>query len=882
VSRLHQFLARTTSTLHPRRADREVSREIASHLALIEEELRLQGLSAPQASLEARKRFGGVDYTKELHQDERSFRWLLSLGRDLAGAFRGLRTRFLPSTIIILALALGIGLNGAMFGLTRSLILRPLPYTDSERLVWVWSFDRKNQVTQWASYPDFLDWQTQSQTLERFVGWGNLAPTLTGVAEPERLQAITYVGDLFRLLGVPPQLGTPPADAGTMSVPAAVISDSLWRRQFGANPAVIGTTMTLSGQGYVVAAVMPSTFRFPPRGDATDTWLPLPRFNPALARRRDARLIEVIARRKPEATLQDVRAEFDVIGHNLASAFPASNAGIDVRVVPALEHVTDGVSRPLILLVGAVACLLALACVNIINLLLTAGVRRRHEIAIRTALGASRSRTARMLSVETLVLCVVGGVLAAAVAAVVLTTSSHLLPADLARGQGIKFDFGTAGFLAAVTIAAALTVGIVPAWIASRVDLVTSLQQGMATASPSKRTSLAIRLLLIVQMALATTFVLESGLFLNSYFRLASPVTGLDPRGVLTFDLSWPSPQYSPKNAVEAFSEFQTRLLAVPGVVAASAGVQLPDRGRPLLDDVLPFVENPERPLTLNERRRTAVLTTQPGFFRAMKIAIVDGRDFSELDQGGTAPVAIVNQSLATTYFAGEKAVGRRLVFDAWTFGRRELKIIGIATDVTRSSGSVRAQPLVYLPLTQYPRNTSSFVIRTSGDPTQIVPAIRTVAASVNRNVPLHGIDTLEHRIDTAIAQDRFNTVLLVIFSALALLLAASGLYGVVAYGIAHRTSEIAIRIAVGADPPNIWLLVTKQALVLVAMGLCIGTGAAVMLTRIVSGLLFGVSATDPPTYAFACVAMALVAFVACWRPALRASRVDIASMLRG
>jgi putative ABC transport system permease protein len=882
VFRLRQFLARSTSTLHPQRTEREISREITSHLALIEEGLRLQGLSPREAALEARRQFGGVAYTKELHQDERAFRWLLDGGRDLRHAVRSLRTRFLPSSLIVVALALGIGLNGAMFSIVRALLLRPLTYAESDRLLWIWSFDRKNQVTQWASYPDFQDWQAQSRTVEHVVGWGNLEPTLTGVAEPERLQAITYVGDLFGLLGVPSELGRLPPGAGDISSPAAVINDSLWRRQFGANDAVIGSPITLSGQSYTVAAVMPSNFRFPPRGEAVDVWLPLPRFNAALARRRDARLIEVIARRKPDVTVRDVQAEFDVIGRHLAMAFPASNQGIDVRVVSAVDQVTKGLSRPLTLLVGAVALLLALACVNIINLLLIGGVRRRHEIGIRHALGASRRRVASMLSAETLLLCAVGGVLAAILAIVVLNVTSRLLPPEVTTTRHIEFDLTAGGFLALISIGAALIVGIIPAWMTSRVEVASILQQGTSTVSASRPTSMAIRLLLIAQVALATTLVLESSLFLNSYFRLSSPVAGLDPQGVLTFDVSWPSPQFRPRQAVEAFAQLQGRLLATPGVVAASAGFQLPDRGRPLLDDVLPFVENPERPLAPSERRRTGVVTVQSGFFRTMRMEMLGGRDFTELDQGDTAPVGIVNQSLAKAYFPNQNAVGRRLILDAWTFGRRELEIVAVVADVTHGSGVIEAQPLVYLPLTQYPKNTSPFVVRTNGDSTRLLPTIRTAAAAVATDVPLHGIDTLQHRIDVTLAQDRLNTVLLVSFSLLALLLAATGVYGVVAYGAAHRTYEIAIRRALGADAKNIWRLVTREAFVLVGFGLAIGIGAAIALAQMVSSLLFGVRATDPLTYGIGCAGIAVVALSACWRPARRATKPDVRSVFLG
>jgi putative ABC transport system permease protein len=788
------------------------------------------------------------------------------------------------SAIAIITIALGIGGNTAMFSVVDAVLLRPLPYADSERLVWVWTTDRTKDLRQFTSFPDFLDWRSQTQTLEHLAGWGGIQVILSGEGEPERLQAAATMGDLFTLLGVKPVLGTAVRDESASSQDRKVVlSHGLWQRRFGSDPNVLNRAITLSGQTYDIAAVMPADFQFPIQATPVDVWVMLAsgQFNPALQQRRNARLIEVMGRLKPNVTLDQAQAEMDVIAANLRNRYPESNNNIGIRIVPGKEHIAGGVSRTLLILFGAVGCVLLIACVNVGNLLLARGAVRRREIAVRAALGAGRSRIARHLLTESLLLAAAGGIIGSLLAVWGVDALAGLVPGDLPRGNAITVDGRALGFTAMVSLLTGLLFGLAPAWHASKVDLVVSLHEAGRTASES-RTGRRLRdLLVVAEIALALVLLAGAALFMNSFWRLNSTDPGFDPKNVLTFEVNWPSPKYSVPRGGQAFRELQTRLQAIPGVRAASVGMQLPERGAPILDRVLPSFEVEGRPVVPDERPRTSVVITQPGYFLATGIPLIRGRDFRDDDKPGAANVTIINESLARVYFSNEDPIGKRLTLDSWTFfGQRTQEIIAVAGDV-KHQGLGDIQPLVYLPLSQAPRSVSHMVVKTDGDPLNVISAVRAAVRSMDTDQPIYDIQTLEARIGQSVARDRFSALLLGIFSSLALILAAVGLYGIVSYVIAQRTREMAIRMALGADRRDVLKLVIGQGMKPTITGIVIGIPAALALTRVIENQLFGVTPSDPASYIVVTVLLVVVALLACWIPARRATKVDTMTALR-
>ena len=822
-----------------------------------------------------------VDGSTEGCRDPRGGLFLDQLVQDLRYAARTLRRTPGFTVVAILTLALGIGATTAMFAVVDSILLSPLPYPDSERLVWVWSTDPHGLSKQPTSYPDFLDWRTQSRTMD-FVSWGGYQTTLTGTAEPVRLTAAVTAGDLLTLLGVPPLLGTTGRfENGTPQEPVVVLSHQLWQRRFDSDAAVLGRPITLSGLSGTIAGVMPADFRFPIQATPTvDLWVPLVQFNPALADHRGARLMEVIGRLRPNTSLGQAQAEMDVIAAGLSRQYPATNRNIGVRLVPAVEEVTGDVSLGLWVLLAAVGALLFMACVNIANLFLARAQGRRREFAIRAALGGGTARLGLQLLTEGSLIAAGGGAAGCLLASWGVDALVALAPSDLPRAQEVAVNSHVLGLAVLVSSMTGLLFALAPAWCLLPGHLGSSLHGVAGTASAGRRGRLQGRVLVVGEVALAMMLLTGAGLFLNSFWRLNQPDLGFDPENVLTFSLEWPSSEYPRPHL--AFRDLRTRLLAIPGVEAVSTGLQLPDRGLPMIEDESPLLGIEGQPTPAAERRRTSVLFTQPGYFRAMGIPLARGRDFSEEDVSGPAPVAIINDSLARTYFPQGDALGQRVVLDSWRlFDKRAQEVIGVASDVKHRGLTTNPEPLVYLPRVPGSGAESPIVVRTNGDPLMFVGAVREAVASLDERQPLYDIQTLEQRIAGSLAQERFSALLLGGFSAFGVLLAGIGLYGVVSHVTTQRTREFGIRAALGATAWETRRLVLSQGMKLVCLGVLIGCAGAGALSGLIESLLFGVAATDPLTFGLVAMLLASVAALACWIPARYATNVSPIVALR-
>jgi predicted permease len=810
------------------------------------------------------------------------------LVRDFSYALRSLTTRPWVSVAIVLTLALGIGANTAVFSVVNAVLLRPLPYQDGDRLVWLWSTDPGNPTAKWVSYADFTDIRSQSRTLDGLAAWFGYEMVLTGRAEPRRVNVVVTFGDLFSVVGVPPALGTSyRSEPEGPHERAIMLSHAFWAEQFGSDPNIVGRGVTLSGQSYRVAGVMPRGFQFPIQATAVDLWATMGSEQYAADQdpmlQRKARGMEVVARLRPDVDLERAQAELDVIASRLSEQYPDTNTGVGARIIGAAEHVVGRVSRPLLVLFAAVGLVLLIACVNVANLLLARAADRRREISLRTALGASRAGIAAQLVAESLTLALAGGGLGVLIATAGVEALVAMVPGDLPRANEIAVDGSVLAFTLLASVATGLLFGVAPAWHASKADLTTALQDGGRTAADSPRAARLRSALVVIEMALAVVLLMGSALFLATLWTLTRPAEGIDARNVLTFEITWPWEKYSRERAGDQFRALQAALLTVPGVQSAATGLQLPDRGGPSIDAIFPYLELEGRPVSSATRPRVPVIQNQPGFFRTLGIRVVAGRDFDDHDRLETTPVVIINESLARVYFDGENPIGKRLALDQWLiFGEQKpmREVVGVVADV-KHAGLAAARPLVYVPLAQRPFNMAYVSVKTAGNPAASVRAIRAAVHSVDKDQPIFDVRTLEERIGMSVAQERFNAWLLTLFSGLALLLAAVGLYGVLSYNVVQRTHEMGVRLALGAGGRDVLALVMRHGLTLIAAGLAIGLAGTIALTSLVEGLLFGVSASDPLMQLAVIGILTVVAMAACWLPARRAARVDPIVALR-
>ena len=867
--------------IHRRELERELDDELRSYLDIAAEENLRKGLSEDEPTRAARLQIGGLEQVKEADRASRIGSGLDSILVDLRYAFRTLQKNPRSTAVIVITLALGIGAATVVFSVVNAVLLRPLPYADSDQLVWVWSMDSDNPLKQRVSYPDFMDWKAESKTLD-LVGYSSIKSILTGVGEPQRLMAELTIGNLFTLLGVPPLLGTTVGVEGMgREEPLVVLSYGLWRRSFNSDPDVLGRSITLNGLIHTVTAVMPADFQFPIEPtNPRDLWVPLERFNPALADQRGARLIEVVGRLRSNVTFDQAQAEMDLIASNLSRQYPDTNGDLGVRLIPAMDEVTGDVSYGLLLLFAAVGALLMIACMNVANIMIARTAERRREIAVRAALGAGRARIGRQFLIESLLVAGIGGIVGCLLAIWGVEAIGSLVPGDLPRANEIGVDIRVLGFAVLISLAPGLMLGLAQGWLGWKIDLTVPLRANERTASESRAGRRLSNLLIVGEIAAAMILLTGGGLFMQSFWRLTQSDPGFDPRNVLTFEVSWPydkHPQPAP-----AFRELRTRLLAIPGVLAASTGLQLPDRGGPMLNDTLPFVQVEGRPIQPSESLRASVVNTEPGYFRAMGIPLIRGRDFSESEMTGGPLVTIINESLARAYFPNEDPIGKRLNLDSWVLlGESTREIIAVAGDVKHRGLNAEARPLIYIPVWQRPTWVSHIVVKTDGDPLTFVNAIREAVHGFDQDQPVFDVQTLEQRISNSLAQDRFSALLLGIFSAFAMTLAAVGLYGVLSYAVVRRTREVGIRMALGAEVGDVLKLVVSQGMTLVLTGMVIGLAGAIALTQLVDHLLFEITTADPVALAAATVLLTLVAILACWLPARRATHVDPMVTLR-
>ena len=802
------------------------------------------------------------------------------LWQDLRYALRMLLKKRGFAAVALLALALGIGANTAIFSVVNSVLLRPLPYRDPQRLVMIWENyqQRGGPEREWASPADFKDFRDQAQSFEHVTALLGWQPTLTGQDEPEDLQGAAVSHDTFAMFGVEPALGRGfAADedrAGAERV--VVLSHRLWQRRFGADPTIVGKSLTLSGESYTVIGVMPHGFSFPILPD-TEVWRaadPLLAANPGCDR--GCVILRLMAKLKPSVAIDAARAEMDGLTRQIAERYPESNKGVGATLVPLQEQLVGDVRPAMLVLLGAVALVLLIACANVANLLLARAAAREKEVAIRAALGASRGRLIRQHLTESLVLAVIGGALGLLLAFWLVDLLVSFAPKGTPRVEEIAVDPSVLAFTFGIAVLTGVVFGLAPAMLSSRTNFNSALKEGGRDSSATSRGARVRSLLVVSEVALALMLLVGAGLLIKSFVNLQRVDPGFNPKSVLRVDVGLPRTRYPERNQSAAFyKELLDRIAVLPGVQSAGAVSSLPLSGGGTDSDFAIEGRPPAEPGHPQVAWYSSVTT---GYFRAMGIRLLRGRELTEADNADGPRAVVISETMARRYFPEEDPLGKRLVFGG---GKDLREIVGVISDVKFFGLNLDARPSMYFPHAQNPARGMSLVVRTQGDPLTLAAAIRGQVSELDRNLALSNVMTMEQLVGVSLAEPRFTLLLLGAFAAVAMLLSAIGVYGVVSYSVTQRSHEIGVRMALGAQMSDVFKLVVGQGMTLVLGGMGIGLAAAFALTRVMESLLFGVSATDVTTFTLTSLVLAGVALGACFVPARRATKVDPMVALR-
>ena len=793
------------------------------------------------------------------------------------------------SAIAVLTLALGIGANTAIFSVVNAELLRPLPFRDSERLVSVATANsRLHSSNGSASYPDFMDWKSQNQVFEKMATYTDAAFTLTGQENPAHLEGASVSAEMFDLLGVSPELGrTFQAGEDEPNHHVVVISDHLWKQQFGGDPGIVGRVIMIDHTGYTVVGVMPPSFRYPLQREPEAMWSTLSALNetsdnnsPAMAQQRGAHFLSCIARLKPGVTLAQAQAAMDVIANSLSKQYPDTNKYFGVHLSSEQARLTRAIRPALLVMMIAVGLVLLIACVNVANLLLARATTRGREIAIRTAMGAGRVRVVRQLLTESLLLAIFAGVLGMALAFWGNDVLIRLSPENLPRVAEIHIDGWALAFTAGLSLLTGILFGLAPALQSTHSNIVEALKEGSLSTTAGRSRHGLRSSLVIVEMALALILLVSAGLLIRSLIRLQNVNPGFDPHNVMTGSLDLPDAKYSNPKKAEFFRELTPLLNALPGVQSAAAVFPLPMSG----DEIRTSFQIEGRPVAKSDEPHTSVRIVTPKYFGTMRIPLLQGRDFTENDEAKATPVLIVNQAFAQQFFPGENPVGKHIqpgISNGGPDSKPMREIVGVVGNVKFEDLTTEFSPESYIPLAQLQFGSVTIVARSMKDPEGLAKPIASAVQSLDKDLPAYAPKTIEQYLDGTIAVPRFNTFLLAIFAGLAMILTGVGLYGVISYTVAQRTHEIGIRMALGAQPGDMLRLVVGQGVQLALFGVGLGLVAAFGLTRFLSSLLFGVSSTDPLSFAVVVVMLFAVVLLACYIPARRAMRVDPMVALR-
>ncbi len=864
--------------------DREMDEEMQLHLKLREKEHAANGFSSEDAHMTARKNFGNALALREASRDSWGWAWLEHGMQDMRFALRMLRKSPGFTAVAVLALALGIGANTAIFSIVDAVLLRALPYPDPDELVLVFDVPlQQPDALSAISYRDFTECREQNRVFSEMAGNTFHDLTLTGAGEPSIVNTADVTPEIFSVLDAKPLAGRTllPDDGKQGAAPVAVVSENLWRSHFGSNPALIGQSIALDMRSFTVVGILPASFRYPDGAAQQDVWIPIrqdPLFGP-LTSRPGVPVLSGIGRLKPGVSLAQAQAEMSALGARLAKDFPAQDSGLTLRVQPYRQAVIGNVKSALLILLGAVGLVLLIACANIANLLLSRATSRGREIAVRIALGAGRGRLIRQLLTESAVLGLLGGAAGMLLAAWGVWSLRPFLPADVTRISSIHVGGSVLVFALLLSLAAALAFGLAPALLATPSNLQTNIKEGGERTG--QRGGQRLRsFLAIAEISLAMVLLVGGGLLMRSFALVTSVNPGFDPRKVIEAEVSLPQFQYSMPQQWTAFSnELLVRLHAQPGLQDSALAAPLPMDRQGEATFAFSIVGN--APLPPGKSTTADYFTVSPDYFRVMRIPLLQGRFFSEQDAPSHPKVAIISETLAQRYFPNQDPIGRQMKFGFPPNSDVSHEIVGVVGDVRDAALSRKPGPMMYVPFAQAPLYGGEVVVRSSLSASSVAASIRQATHAIDKNLPVTDIESFADVLGQSVSQERFRTFLLGSFGAIALVLAAVGIFGVISYSASQRTHEIGIRMAVGAQRRDVLRLIVGQGARLALLGLSVGVVAALLLTRLMASLLYSVSATDPVTFAAVIIVLLGVALLASYIPARRAMKVDPMVALR-
>lgn len=856
--------------------DRDIEEELRFHLEMRVEENLARGMTPEEAIRDAQRRFGHLGLIKEICHDLRGVGFMETLWQDLRFGVRVLWKNPGFTIVAVMTLALGIGANTAIFSIVNAVVLRPLPYKDPDRIMILLGNNPQRELTQNAvAPPDFLDWRAQSRSFSEMAAFESTIFRHTAEAGAERLNGYSVTANFFDLMGEKPLLGrvftADEEKPGNNDV--AILSETVWRRHFGADPGIVGRTAKMNDRVFTIVGIMRETFKFP---DTTaEVWQPLAFNSEELQDRTDYRLV-VVGRLKNGVTFEGARSEMETISRQLEQAYPATNTGWSVFMQPLQENLVGFLRPAMFILLGAVFFVLLIACVNVASLLSARMTSRRKEVALRTAIGATRLRILRQLLTESVLLGLIGGTFGVLLAILGVKVLVSFIPPSIPRVSEIGIDPTVLAFTLLVSVLTGLIFGLMPAWQTTHTELNEVLKESSRGSTGGKSQARFRNVLVVTELVLSLVLLIGAGLLIRSFVAMRNVDPGFRAEGVLVnSQLVLPPQKYAEGNrGVAFFKELFERVKALPGVESVGGITALPLQGNSRLQ-AYAVAGRPSQP---QGQELTAVINTVGAdYFQTMSIPLRRGRMFTERDDDKAPKTVIINETLARRIFSEQDPLGQRLYLRG---GNTPYEVVGVVGDAKQFDLTGDTSPEIFTHFLESPVTFMYVLARTKGDPTSLAMPIRREVQAIDPDQPV-GNRTLTQQFESSISQPRFYALLLGLFAAVALILASIGIYGVMSYMVAQRTHEIGIRMALGAQRRDVFRIVVGQGLKLALVGVGVGLGLSFLASRLLSSLLFGVSALDPTTYVIIPLILTGVAAAACFIPARRATKIDPLIALR-